>query len=55
MVYMYICVDTKREEGTAGCGWSEWRPVRVSSRTQGGVSALLVVVFFFAGFFTVLV
>lgn len=23
-VYMCTCVDTKQEEGTAGCGWSEW-------------------------------
>lgn len=43
------------EEGPAGCGWSEWRPVDVDSRPHGGVSALLVVVFFFVGFFTVLV
>lgn len=28
-VYMCACVDTKQEEGTAGCGWSEWRPVHV--------------------------
>lgn len=26
---MCACVDTKQEEGTAGCGWSEWRSVHV--------------------------
>lgn len=49
---MHVCV---LRGGIARRLWEERDGRGVRGRPHGGVSALLVVVFFFAGFFTVLV